>query len=965
MAKVTNLVAKMAAAGVVMAKQLHIVYNNMESPAVRRLFNPVTDGRFHAEKHFMKHENSQVLDWYGERYVQFTGNAFGKQNLEHVQDTLLGWAKKASGVGLRTGVVTEKNPEGLESWKFLYGSWSDKGSMIMIPKNSKKNSLDDFGLHVINPDKAGKYIKRHFAPHEYMVFGEILDYKEITEGMYPGDYTTFKLENGYVGVWRNIPLDTLNARELAAVDGHNRMSGKFATEGVGVSDRNINTYAAKADCTGLGGLGKGFFHVDKNMDEIDIVTYGAKKAVVTDYFSFGILGALKPGNSYKSDIQSMANFDLFLFAPERAENFFNNVTDALNDADRMRGMFISRARNLSKVVEFTDDVPAFDREPDELQASTQKWMLINALEAGMDIVGVEPSIWRRVYGHFMTEVMNAEKGRIPFDEDGIRADITPDPHMFDAYGNIHLENSIISAGFHCCMDIPQGPTMSYRQPNGMAMEHAQAVNKHFRQFEAFTGRHRTFYGPDLLEVLEPLNGADLDDTVCILHDPKIVKHTRELNYPVTSKITVEEQAKHAIGRFYNRMTRIVENISTASYTVSDFASAMQRVREMTVRLGQVVNQISLDTLLSGPHKANMKEYLTHLIQITEDRGVKEFILDKREWLANRPDYQLADVATNLEAVIDYCIQGRGTAKQFKPFMDKVFDIMQNTEVYPEIFAKPGTGFQGMGKLPATRLLGVNCLLAPSLLDKALNEIERMRGEFLNDMRMREWESITSVPEELEYEFPYNRDISNIARDIMKEFNPRIVAAMTDSLDPKVKRGAYNEVLYGRFDETKKNVIQDGLQQVMEAFDPDMQMHVAVEIKRIVHRDRTPKFYEDGPMMGQVKSVRDGIFGNNVIFGYYLAALDKCGLTGKYVFVELDQTSITKRIADQIFPVVVTDTGNVLRKSDEFWIGTVDAEAGEYRLVNGMLELRKPHVSITAEANNYVGGENDEITDDVK
>ena len=98
-------------------------------------------------------------------------------------------------------------------------------------------------------------------------------------------------------------------------------------------------------------------------------------------------------------------------------------------------------------------------------------------------------------------------------------------------------------------------------------------------------------------------------------------------------------------------------------------------------------------------------------------------------------------------------------------------------------------------------------------------------------------------------------------------------------------------------------------------------------------------------------------GNNIVFNYYLEALDRCNLTGKYVQVDLDQVSISKGVKNQIFEVEVVD-GVVLRKTDQFWCGVVDADNGEYRLVNGMLEIRKPDVSITAEAN-YV----DDINED--
>ena len=318
------------------------------------------------------------------------------------------------------------------------------------------------------------------------------------------------------------------------------------------------------------GLTKGFAHVQDDL-RFDIVSYGAKSQVRYDDFFVGILGSLKPGQFFKSDSQSMTNFEEYLWAVEGTEKLQQELLEAVQDKDKLRGMILSRLKNVSKV----EDDPS----------ATEKWMLINALESGMDIEA-EPSLFRRAID--LSEIMQCGKGRIPFDHLGMRCDYVPDYHCFDEYGDVHLDWSVIPEGHMICQDIPVGAVVAYRQPNGMALEHSQAMNIHDDSFAKYANRRRAFIGPDALEFLAPQNGADLDDTGCIIHDPRVVKHVRSLTYPTTDKMITTDPKKMLLGRAYSFLSRGIENLSTASFTAKDFGNAMERARTMTMKLGQVV-----------------------------------------------------------------------------------------------------------------------------------------------------------------------------------------------------------------------------------------------------------------------------------------------------------------------------------------------------------------------------------------
>ena len=144
---VAGVVAANVAAAKVMAKVLHIV-NDSGEITVRRPYDTAVMGRFKSEEAFLPHENSPMLEHLlaNDRYVQFTAHAFGQEQLEKVTGWLARWANH--GVRLATGPNRQ-----IEYWKFLYGSYTDKGSMIMIPSTSKFTSLDDMGVSCTRPSE--------------------------------------------------------------------------------------------------------------------------------------------------------------------------------------------------------------------------------------------------------------------------------------------------------------------------------------------------------------------------------------------------------------------------------------------------------------------------------------------------------------------------------------------------------------------------------------------------------------------------------------------------------------------------------------------------------------------------------------------------------------------------------------------------------------------------------------------
>jgi hypothetical protein len=910
------------------------VINAGGSITVRRPFDPVANAmkampiRYDSKVHKMAHENSTFLEHVmgGNRFMRMS--AQGKTDGEI--DTICTWLSNIARNGWKWKSGANKT---MEQWKFLYGDYSDKGSLILVSEDEGIESLDDLGIHVMNPQKAPKRIKRVMAPHEYACFGTI---NSVVEDEF-GEIIEFDLDNGYIGRVRNFDLDKLPSDLCrAACDGMAWVNTNFMIDQLGVIDRNPSTYGFKGTVFCPLGLGKGFFFAKDDL-EYDIVTYGAKKDVVFDEFFFGSLGSLKPGVTYMSDIQSLVNFGLYPWAPPATRVAMAEFVEALKNPVSFNGWVLSHLKNVTKV----------EGSP----SATETWRLVRALERGVDVF-TEPGLFRAVCQQMILQILDCENGRIPFDMFGSRNDICADPNMFDAYGMIHPEWSVIPDDCIVNFGVPQGPVECYRQPNGHALEKSSAMNVHLAGFEKYASRQRNYYSAQgLLETLILKNGADLDDTECTIHDPEIVKHMRGLSYPVTQKREFKAVEKKRMGPTYDALRKQFNSMGThGSFTAKDFLDLMNTVRATKIILGAIVRCLELDTLDSGEHKANMLAHLADMINAEQDKDRKIWILNRRDWLKEREDYQLRDIATNLEAVVDYCILGRGDYKAINAMSKQCSEMRANTEVFPMLFTKHGP-------ISSKKQLGIDYLLAPSLACVALAEVEELRKEFQNDLRALEWKCITFVPDEVNDYFGFSQDISTIARDIRKDFNIKVAAAM--SIDNRqLRQDSYNKAIYGNFHKCildgegkcpvkcprKGELIEEGLKQWMECYDEDTCRFIAVEMKRLCHHSAVQQLNEDGTVRG----VPDGVFNNNIIYNYYLDALDECGLTGKYLPVDLDQTALKQRVKDKIFDVVVSDRGVVLRKSDNFWVGTVDASNGEYRLVNGMLEIRKPSESLASE-----------------
>lgn len=867
---------------------------------------------FDPSLHFMEHEESQFLNRYlPEGYAEFTGSAFGDQAMNEVCNWMEAYALRGA---RRDGV----------SYRFLYGHWTDHGKMIMVPSTSRVRRLADIGLRINDPKKAPKRIKRLIARHKLVAFGETL---HVQDDERFGTIVAGRLENGYEFAIRFVDISGWDKRKQAIVAGQNRIAPRFL-KAVGVENVGDGTFGFKGTVA-THYFGKGYFWEDLALEDgpFDMVIYDYKAEVTFDHFFFGILSPMNPGEVTRSDVQSAINFGWYDFLDERGQQLMLEMAEAYKDEAKLRRKFLSTYTPSSK--------------PD-----AEEWCLIHALRIGIS-PQAEPAIFRRIVRQITQSTMDFKRGRLDIGHAGTRVSFCPDPAMFDKFGDVQESRGRIEAGKIVCPDVPVGAVCVYRQPNGHPLEHSRVQNSFDRRFRKFRGLKRLFYGADAYDFMLPQNGADADDDGTVIFDPKWVEVFSNLSYPVTAKLDGKASTPK-VNQYLNRMI----GRAVGGYTAQDFVEAMNEAKAFNLKIGQVVNLIMLDTLLSGPNKQHMLENLyARLGAMQADPAMHNtpemaLAIECTTWLANREDYQLREVASNLEAVIDFTQMGKGDRAQMEELVAKVQSMMPRKDrgqsvatvkVYPKMWVMKGTGFQGEGRAPKSLAEGVDFITAPSLMCDALAKLETERQQLMEAFRQYEWKTITPVPPAVNDLFPGDPDLRCVVEDIRKEWNAQMVEQLKLDEDTRDK-------------EYKKSLAW--MKQQFTEFDPDTQKAMAVEMKRRCHRFRTPMKSEDG----STRHVPDSAFGNTFVFNLYCEAIEEAGIAGLYAPVEMDAVSAhLKAVAVD----VRVRQGVVFRKDDNFMVGLCNTcPDGDFIMDGGEIMVQEPDLSLTSLA--VLGDTSDEL-----
>lgn len=914
-------------------KMLHLVkdvpsINEMEGSTptrklrVRRPFQAAIHKRFRAEEMFHPiWETSNFFDMFlpeGVKYVELT--VLGGDEYETAHN--VAWFDRIGRDGYKINGV---------AFRVIYGDWDgDQGTAVLVPASEIKN-LQDMGLKLIinNPadkPKVRKYNRRIRAHHEWAVQGNVI-----------GGYTAPKGEvlsiqiNDMTFDMLHVDLKSMHKYDVALADGIALIELSLCKElgelyGIDKLQNARVGDAFKGTALSMLGMGKGFFHVIDSGDnaEFGIILYGAKKQVEFNHFFLGSLGDVKGGDAY-TDMQSAINFDYWKddILLNQAKLFISQVVEAINNEHKLRHLFLTHIAPVGDVLE------------NESEGGRETWVLIEALRKGVSL-RKNPGLRRRVIRHLFTHVLDATKGRVPFLTAGARFNMMPDLNCFGTDGSVDHTRSSIPEDAVVCMDLNMGPLAMYRQPSGHKKELIVTTNIHDRRFRRFRGHNRIILGSSAYYQLAVMGGGDMDDAVNATDELAWVEAMATGDYPVT-ELAAAPGGLEAENKY--RRTEVFPRL----WSMADFFEANAKATVRGLSIGPVVNACMLDSLLSGEHKENMLSHIADAIVDAKDDMAKEDLRIRYDWLRNREDYLLREVASNLEGFIDYVKMGKGDPTVLEPLVKKIIDVRDNSMVIPMSFMIKNS--KGRVRVTSKRLQDQDFIIAPSLLCDTLRLINTEVLQLQEALTEEEWLNVDAIPESLNLAFPRDkayRDEAFELRDAWRE-------AFTD-----------NTVELGiRYKNAIDQVVKPSF--LNPDFDDEIRTSLAVEHARLTYKSRMTEAQRNEN--GTFRNYPDGLLWTNTIGVYYIKALEEAGLTGLYVPVQFDRWS--RNFSRSSFDVKVI-AGVVIRAEDGLMLGTTmnstdDIEDGEYPMVDGMITVREPSAELdmdsTLVSDNFDNAEN--------
>jgi hypothetical protein len=927
-------------------KTFHVVSED----GLRRLrvpFNPAVHKTYCSERMFHPiWESSNFLDMFlpaNATYGEISIFAGGSQ-------TLLDAVQEFEQIGKR-GFYSPKLPVD-RAHHVIFGDWDDHGSIVMVPVDCGFGKLEDLGVNLVMNSEADKlkirkYFRRVRAHHEWAVGGTVS----------PGYATKLgEVIRGQVGGQAfdilHVDLEQFDERNRALVDGVHLVDVSLLHRLGEITDcaklKNMQIGDAfKGTMFARLGMAKGFFHV-MELPRFGMITYGPKKQMRFDKLFFGSLGDVKSGPA-RTCIQSMGAFitdqskQLWV---DQARLFIHEVMVALKSEDGLRRMVLTNIDSATT---------------SGAENNSEAWVLVEALRHGVPILK-NPGLFRRATQLLLTQVLDCERGRIPFGPDAHRYNLQPDFSAFDLEtGEVDFRKSVIPENAVVCMDADIGPFAMYRQPLGNAKEAVVATNIHDRRFRVYRGRDRVILGVSALEQLKTMGGGDFDDAVIGTSNLNWVEVIANAEYPVSPLPVMDQsglvEAPERENLYRNGGTAVFNGRTVhfegttrkrkypCAWSMVDFFEAASKATEEQFSIGPIDNMCRVLFLLSGVHKQNMLRNLADRVEHSTDEAEKAKLQKAFNGLSAFPEHPERKVLSNLEAFVDAIKMGKGDAAALQVLVAELSDLALAVPVYPECWTwlgqlKDANG-DPIGRIPAVRRDAQDYVLAPSLVCETLNKIRSERDLLLDALREAEWTMVDRVPMTLNRAFPRDRGISDEAFELRSQWRQWWEPILTGQCQIKPDETRKLMLNGGELTLTSgKRVKIDGVRKLFYQWeDADIRLQEAVEIARQTYRTRYPTALKDAH--GNRRGFPDGLLWTNVIGLYYIQALKEAGLTGLYVPVRLDRHA--RHLHKGTLEIVVK-CGIAIRASDGFMIGEVIGEEppdGEYFMTDGMICIQQP------------------------
>lgn len=774
--------------------------------------------------------------------------------------------------------------ESKTEWHVAGGYIRDDGAVFcLLPERvTDAEFFKRLGMRVDLPKrtdsfKVGKYIKRLWSHHRRYVQGDVIEEQ--------GDVLIVRLDNGKIISVRYAPKSPLTEGMNLVSTKCLKMLGYNGEHGTGL---RVTALSPR-------GFTKGHAIALEQL-HYDLVMYETKELLKSNgRFTFA-LDELHPGKLY-TDPQSVINFQLYNgpFLESWAETFMRQVIEALKDEEKLRNMLRFYNINFHR---WERDDPKVGAVAGEYIFKEKDWALLRALRSGIGIVDT-PGLIRKVFHLFVDKVMDCEDNvRIPVqpDKGGARY-ILIDPTIFDMWGNPSLDGVLRGNEVFCPGHI--GPVAFHRQPNAHRMEHHIADSVHHAEHVAMDTGSFLFISKDaVVPVLKKLGGGDQDDRVVYYTDPEVVTHFSNLSpYPI-EQVPVRVEPERARNRF-------IGDILKATYNRHILKVILANQSQQRVSIGQAVNPIMVDTLISD-QRDNIINYLVNDAEQTTK------VMSALVAMRGFEGYKMRKVASQLESIID-AVKRDGAdvtvvANEIRAFWDWL----------PVVDESMLEGGKYGGRLPNSRRGDSLPVIVRTQLAEVLSNIAQARTELEDYLAEYTWEVAAnrSMPEEIQ---TYPDAIGDIQlayaiRTFYHQTRERIMAPISEA-QPKARIAAFLEVdktVYDRFKDHP--VIEHGMLKLYRMIYSKIQLNAPLD------SEGRPRPYPDGLLWGPYMS------------GLTIKALDRAELTGRYVDVTFYDDR--KRYRRGTYDVLIQE--GIVNVGPDNQVGMVDPIADRQTKMEGGL-----------------------------
>ncbi len=723
------------------------------------------------------------------------------------------------------------------------------------------NMNNDWG----NTFKVGKYLKRLYSPHRHYIQGEV-----ISKGS--GNVILVRLPDGKV-------LSVRYADYGVLTDGMSLIS-THCMERLGLK-REIGQ-GLRITALSPNGFSKGHAIVLPHLHH-DLVLFNSKQLLFGEQFTLGV-DWLHAGKLF-TDVQSVTNFRMYRtsFLARWFAKFGQEVILALRDEEKLRQMLNFHNKKFHQYDRGEDEGEFIEKE--------KEWSLIRAMRAGINHK-THPALVRKYFRLFMDKVADCERLRVPVPpEDGGARYAIVDPTIFDANGDPTRDGVLKGNQVYCPNHI--GDLVFHRQPNAHRGEHHIATSIPSRILRDMDAGHFMFLSRDMIaESLKKLGGGDQDDRLVYYTNPEIVDHFKQLEadpYPVVDYIPAPFKESRINTFAHLKMRHPV-------YDRHQFLLMIGQQKEQGVNIGYAVNAIINDTILTDD-KSNILDFMIR--ELPKNRKNNSAI----QWLEKKPDYQLRNVTSRLEVVIDAVTK---TGSDLKEIGAELKQYNATFEVVPR-FCTTGGKFEG--RVPTSRRNETYPVIVLCDVDRVQDTLRQIRRDLEDQVTDDSWQMLQPVPMEV-LTCPRLEGSQHLAAAIRADY-----VQQRQNLEKEAAAGTEKEIIkknienYIKIDVALYNRYKDNPKIV----DAMLYLYASIYDKRQPEAPRYPD--------GRTKPFPDGILWGPRMSGFTILALTRAGLAGRFVKVNLDPEF--KQFRDVTMPVEIYKnlvmnpaTGEVIGSIDE-------------------------------------------------